>query len=149
MVAPLPNSGIPIFIELFAGRGSLSKSMIQAGFEVISVDHEVIQPLAPIVSLDLSSKDGQSLCWQIVTNPRVFAIHLGLPCGTSSRARDKPVPQSLRQQGAPSPMPLIGRLNTHLVCRLLLGRTFKGLKLPTSFTSLPWQLFCTLCKTSW
>ena len=79
--------------------------MIQAGFEVISVDHEVIQPLAPIVSLDLSSKDGQSLCWQIVTNPRVFAIHLGLPCGTSSRARDKPVPQSLRQQGAPSPMP--------------------------------------------
>ena len=106
MVAPLPNSGIPIFIELFAGRGSLSKSMIQAGFEVISVDHEVIQPLAPIVSLDLSSKDGQLLCWQIVTNPRVFAIHLGLPCGTSSRARDKPVPQSLRQQGAPSPMPL-------------------------------------------
>ena len=106
MFTPLPNSGIPIFIELFAGRGSLSKSMIQAGFEVISVDHEVIQPLAPIVSLDLSSKDGQSLCWQIVTNPRVFAIHLGLPCGTSSRARDKPVPQSLRQQGAPSPMPL-------------------------------------------
>ena len=103
---PLPNSGIPIFIELFAGRGSFSKSMIQAGFEVISIDHEVIQPLAPIVSLDLSSKDGQSILWQIVESPRLFAIYLGLPCGTSSRARDKPVPQSLRHQGAPSPAPL-------------------------------------------
>ncbi len=29
----------PLFVEVFSGRASFSRAMIQAGFEVVSVDH--------------------------------------------------------------------------------------------------------------
>ena len=51
----------PLFVEVFSGRASFSRAMIQAGFEVVSVDHEVDTPFAPVVSLDLSSETGQRI----------------------------------------------------------------------------------------
>ena len=77
--------------------------MIQSGFEVISVDHKVGHPFAPIVSLDLTTDTGRQILFKLLQHPRLFAIHMGLPCGTASRAREKPIPQELQEQGVPSP----------------------------------------------
>ena len=77
--------------------------MIQSGFEVISVDHKVGHPFAPIVSLDLTTDTGRQILLRLLQHPRLFAIHMGLPCGTASRAREKPIPQELQEQGVPSP----------------------------------------------
>ena len=96
----------PLFVELFAGRGALSKAASQAGLRVVSVDHEVVQPLAPIVPLDLTSSSGVAILWDILSSPGLAAVHLGLPCGTSSRARELPLPKSLRLAGVPEPPPL-------------------------------------------
>ena len=34
------NSNPPLFVEIFAGRGSLSRAFAQAGFSVLSIDHD-------------------------------------------------------------------------------------------------------------
>ena len=39
-------------------------------------------------------------------HPRLFSVHFGLPCGTASRARERPVSEELRAQGVPSPLQL-------------------------------------------
>ena len=93
-------------MEVFSGRASFSRAMIQAGFEVVSVDHEVDAPFAPVVSLDLSTKSGQSILMEILSSKRLVAVHFGLPCGTASKARDRPISQELQRQGVPSPAPL-------------------------------------------
>ena len=49
---------------------------------------------------------GKQLATDIVENVHPFAVHLGLPCGTCSRARELPVAQKLLAQGAPQPPPL-------------------------------------------
>eukprot|EP00435_Cladocopium_sp_Y103_P015220 s5327_g3.t1 len=80
--------------------------MSQAGFSVLSIDHEGNNSIVPIVQLDLTSDSGQQILWDILQSPNLLGIHLGLPCGTASRAREKPVSQALRAQGAPNPPPL-------------------------------------------
>eukprot|EP00435_Cladocopium_sp_Y103_P017424 s1635_g4.t1 len=82
------------------------KAALQSGLRVVSVDHEVVQPFSPIVTLDLTSPSGYAILWDILQSPGVAAIHLGLPCGTSSRAREVPIPRSLRATGVPQPPPL-------------------------------------------
>ena len=57
------DSSPPLFVEIFARRGSYSRAAIQAGLRVISVDHKVAQPFAPIVALDLTSNSGVSILW--------------------------------------------------------------------------------------
>ena len=53
----------PLFVELFAGRGELSRAAIQTGLRVVSIDHEVVQPVAPLVTLDLTSSSGVAILW--------------------------------------------------------------------------------------
>ena len=93
-------------MELFAGRGTLSRAMIQAGFAVLSVDHENNNAVVPIIALDLTTASGVAILWDILSAPSLMAIHLGLPCGTASLARERPVPAALQAQGAPNPPPL-------------------------------------------
>ena len=50
--------------------------------------HITKQVKAPVLRIDLATLSGQELLWRILQGPRVFAIHLGPPCGTSSRARE-------------------------------------------------------------
>lgn len=48
------NSSPPLIVEVFAGRASLSRALIDAGFQVLSVDREVDQPFAPLKVADPS-----------------------------------------------------------------------------------------------
>ena len=84
----------------------MSRALIQSGFEVLSIDHVSDSPMAPIVVLDLTTSAGQTILWEIPASDRLFSAHLGLPCGTSSKARERPVPERLRRMGVPSPKPL-------------------------------------------
>lgn len=80
--------------------------MIQAGFQVISIDLDSNNAHAPIATLDLTTSSGQRILWDILKSPNVFAIHMGLPCGTSSRARERPISKALIAAGVPQPKPL-------------------------------------------
>ena len=79
-----------------------SRAMIQAGFEVVSVDHEEDTSFASVLSLDLSTKSGQRIFMEILSSKRLVAVHFGLPCGTASKARDRPISQELQRQRVPS-----------------------------------------------
>ena len=106
-VSDVSQSGLrPLFVEVFSGKASFSRAMIQAGFEVVSVDHEVDAPYAPVVTLDLTTKSGQDILKEILSSKRLVAVHFGLPCGTASKARDRPISQELQNRGVPSPAPL-------------------------------------------
>ena len=97
------NAGPPLFLELFAGKASFSRAMIQSGCEVISVDHKVGHPFAPILTLDPTTESGKQILLRALQHPRLFAVHFGLLCGTASRARERPVPAELQAKGVPSP----------------------------------------------
>ena len=59
-----------------------------------------------MITLDLTTPSGQAILWDILQSPNLLGIHLGLPCGTASLARERPVSKALQAQGAPNPPPL-------------------------------------------
>ena len=63
-------------------------------------------PLTLLYSLDLTTQSAQGILMEILSSKRLAAIHFGLPCGTASKARDRPICQELQRQGVPSPAPL-------------------------------------------
>ena len=79
-----------IFVEVFSGTAGLTAEVRRLGCQhSTAVDaHVTKQVKAPVLRIDLSTMAGQTLLWRILKEPRVFAIHLGPPCGTSSRARE-------------------------------------------------------------
>ena len=98
----------PVFIEIFSGSSNLSKWMYEQGFDVIAIDwkHNKHTSKFSAIDADLSSSAGQSLFWQMVRDLEPVAIHAGVACGTSSRAREKAIPVTLQRAGAPTPPPL-------------------------------------------
>ena len=97
-----------IFIEFCAGSASLSAAMMRAGFHAMPVDFagNKFTPKVKSIEIDLASQDGKQLATEMVDNVQPFSVHLGLPCGTCSRARELPVSSRLRAKGAPQPPPL-------------------------------------------
>ena len=91
----------PVVFEVFAGKGSLSRALRHTGFQVHSFDHHHCDSTVPLLQVDLSSTSGQALFWDFFQNHKPFAVHLGAPCGTSSKARGRPL-----RNGAPGPKPL-------------------------------------------
>lgn len=72
--------------------------MAEAGVSVLSVGHENSGAVVPIVTLDLTTQSGVAILWDILSCPSLMAIHLGLPCGTASLARERPVSEALRRK---------------------------------------------------
>ena len=62
--------------------------------------HVTKQVRAPVVRIDLATDAGCELLWRILQHERLAYVHLGPPCGTSSRARD------IRRPSGPDPKPL-------------------------------------------
>ena len=58
-----------------------------------------------LIISDLGRPRDQSVVLDMLDNLRPISAHLGLPCGTCSRARDRPLPKELRSQFQ-SPPPL-------------------------------------------
>ena len=97
-----------LFCEVFAGCGRLSRAAKQSGFAVLPVDgprneHKVE---CPVLTLDLVRAEEQQCLLDTLRQLKPQAIHVALPCGTGSRARERPVPAHLVAKGAPQPRPL-------------------------------------------
>ncbi|CAE7311794.1 gpt [Symbiodinium sp. CCMP2592] len=98
----------PLFVEVFAGCARLSSTFAAAGFQVLAVDgpRNKHSPLHQVWTLDLTIRHCQdALVKRLLCSP-VFLVHIALPCGTGSRARERALPAHLLAAGAPQPQPL-------------------------------------------
>ena len=83
-----------IFCEICAGSAVLSSHALKAGFVPLPIDTAAnrFSPKAKIFERDLTNVNEfnllQDMCVQL--EPDIY--HLGLPCGTCSRAREQPIP---------------------------------------------------------
>ena len=98
---------VPQTFELFAGSCKLSKCLKLHGFSPVGIDHKKCKNrVGPCIVLDLSKVSSASFIKDKIDRNTVFFIPMAPPCGTASRARDKPIPLWLRKRGVPSPPPL-------------------------------------------
>lgn len=82
--------------------------MQSQNFEVLPVDHDGCehQPLTPLLFADLRDAHAQQMLFQRLTTHTPCCIHIAMPCGTGSRARERPIPEAKRKMGVPQPPPL-------------------------------------------
>ena len=103
-----------LVIEFFSGTGGLTAAVRKLGMtQSLGVDaHVTKQVKAPIIRINLAETTGQRLLWKILDNDNVVAIHMGPPCGTSSRAREikkgkRYNPPPLRSNAHPDGLPTL------------------------------------------
>ena len=89
-------------VEIFSGTAGLTASLRRIGMtNSVGIDaHVTKQVRAPMVRIDLATDAGCELLWRVLRHERLAYVHLGPPCGTSSRARD------IRRRSGPDPKPL-------------------------------------------
>ena len=103
----LPTPGPPkLFLEVFSGSATLARAAQRLGFTAVAVDNCPRRPQVPTVRLDLASDMGRDALFRLLHDKKPAAVHLGPPCGTSSRARERPLPAKLRALGLRDPRPL-------------------------------------------
>ena len=86
-------------VELFCGTAGLTAVMRTVMPSSFGVDHQVTKPRSKVIKMDLSDANAQKLILQWVCDPRCVWVHMGVPCGTASRARD--IKMSKTQHGPP------------------------------------------------
>ena len=105
--------GVPICLELCCGSARLSRALSEVGFRTIGIDYHFNKsiPEAFVIGIDLGAAEGQSLAWKWFHHPALFFAWWAPPCGTSTRAREKPGgPPPLRTDQHPDGIPgLAGR----------------------------------------
>jgi hypothetical protein len=103
-----PSISSLLCIELCCGSAGLSAALQRRGFSVLGVDwiRNPSLPQAPIVKLDLSKEEGQKIVRDVIRESDVCYIHAAVPCGTASKARNRPIASKFLRAGAPQPRPL-------------------------------------------
>ena len=93
-----------LFVEVFAGSAKLSSTAYERGFRTLAIDHGGNQhePHHEIAIYDLTSHAAQSQLLGALEDDIPSAMHMAPPCGTCSRAREKPLPEL----GKHAPRPL-------------------------------------------
>ena len=88
-----------VFCELCAGSAGLSAQLQRKSFHVVAIDYAGNQhePKAHIFELDLAQQNSRDLLHDMLNNMRPQGLHMGLPCGTCSRARDTPIDAKLKK----------------------------------------------------
>eukprot|EP00435_Cladocopium_sp_Y103_P032289 s357_g8.t1 len=101
---------VAVMVEICAGSATLSAAAQRRGFQVFPIDHanNRFRAAAAILVVDLAHPDSRQLLPRLFAAVRPSWCHMGLPCGTCSRARERPVSQALQSLGAPNPRPLRG-----------------------------------------
>ena len=97
-----------VFIELCAGSAPLSAVAQKQGFQVFPIDfhRNRFSPKCRIIEIDMTHPESAGLLNSMVTEIKRVALHMGLPCGTCSRARERPISALQKSKGAPEPAPL-------------------------------------------
>ena len=103
----------PIALEFCCGSARLSLSLDAVGFKAIGFDHAYNKcvPEAFCLSIDLTTHKGRCLGWAWLKHPRTKFTWYAPPCGTATRARERPGgPPPLRSDFYPEGFPnLTGR----------------------------------------
>ena len=101
-------------IEIFSGTGGLTAAVRRMGLtQSIGIDaHVTKQVKSPVIRINLAEETGQTLLWRILQNDNIAAVHMGPPCGTSSRAREikhkqRYNPPPLRSTAHPDGLPTL------------------------------------------
>ena len=97
-----------VCIELCAGSAGFSQALKNLGFAVIPIDwtRNRQRPLVRCLQLDLTATMARKIFLDILDSNRVVFVHAAPPCGTGSRARERPISHELKLLGAPEPKPL-------------------------------------------
>jgi len=103
---PEPMPRRPSALEVFSGSASLSRELAASGFQVLAFDRDTTKARAATLKVDLQDDVGQNLFWSIWADVDADYVHLGPPCGTASRARERPLSSRLKASGVPQPPPL-------------------------------------------
>ena len=85
-----------IAIEIFAGTATLSDALRAQKFSIIAVDKtKERKPKVSLKCLDLTKDQDVKILSDILLRSNLGYLHLAPPCGTSSKAREKPLPEGM------------------------------------------------------
>ena len=95
-------------LDLFCGTAGVAAAFKALGGEALGIDHMVDKRRVkgPVAKVDLTQKDGQRTVLSWIRDGKVDAVMLAPPCGTSSRAREIPLPKRYRLRKGMQPVPL-------------------------------------------
>ena len=97
-----------LVVEICAGTARWTKTVRKRGFKGLAVDKTKDRGCGTeILLLDLTLDTDVQLLIQILSTeaPRIVLVFISPPCGTASKARERPIKTSLLR-GAKQPMPL-------------------------------------------
>ncbi|CAE7276556.1 unnamed protein product [Symbiodinium sp. CCMP2592] len=106
---PLSSTSVrPLMVEICSGSGVMAAAFRDLGFLTLAIDkpgnpHRLRHSYVP---LDLSRQDQQQLLFSALDDAALIGVlHLGVPCGTCSRARERALPRRLQGRfRAPPPL---------------------------------------------
>ena len=85
-----------IFLEVFAGSANLSEAMRCKGLLVHAVDDKLRrQSKVSIHVLDLTRDNDVEVLLDMATHANIGSAHFAPPCGTASKARERPLPEGM------------------------------------------------------
>ena len=85
-----------VVVEIFAGTATLADAFRAQKFSVIAVDKtNERKPKVSLKCLDLTQDKDVDILIDILVSSNLGAVHLAPPCGTSSKAREKPLPSNM------------------------------------------------------
>ena len=116
----------PFIVEICAGSARVTSCLQSLGLSAsFGVDHKRQKNAGKILVADLTSEEGQQLCWSWIRSPSCMGVFCAPPCGTCSRARGIPVtlpngvkiagPQPLRSENQPDGVDHMSYLNRRRV----------------------------------
>ncbi|CAE7251626.1 unnamed protein product [Symbiodinium sp. CCMP2456] len=89
---------VPWLVEVCAGSAVLSATALSAGWNALPIDQPSCRFHAhtPLFILDMRQSSSSVLLASFASRANVAWYHFGLPCGTCSRARERPLPNAPR-----------------------------------------------------
>ena len=136
-----------VVIELCAGCARLSSVFASEGFTTLAVDYVNNRHATHhrVVHLDLRLDESWQLIYRILDTHRVVFVHCAPPCGSASRARDRPLsgqqwgPPPLRSDRYPWGLPhLTGKLKDRVEQANLLYIKIAAFCRELSRRNIPW-----------
>ena len=95
-------------LEIFGGCARLTASLRGLGYDAIAIDYKRNKsiPEGPSCLLDVTDPEMQAVLYDLLRSGRLRFVHLAPPCGTASRAREKPLPAHILKLGVKEPQNL-------------------------------------------
>ena len=95
-------------VELCAGSAGVTCRLMKAGFAGIPVDHVMDRHSqeTPCLMLNLANPSSWTVLEDLLVSGRLLYVHAAPPCGTAIKARERPLPQWMKDQWLVEPRPL-------------------------------------------